>query len=352
MTTSGSESSEEGRAKNAPSDARTAPADTPIMKQYQAAKTRYPRHLLFFRIGDFFELFFEDAKTASRVLGLTLTSRQKGADAVPMAGVPAHAAEQYLARLLRQGFSVAICDQTEDAAQAKGLVKRDVTRVVTPGTVLEENLLEARKPNRLLAILPHPTAPAPGADGEADSRLYGLASVDLASGAIFVQELAGAAALRSEFARLAPSECLLPEDPPLPLGQKPPPLLPFGIADSATVARLKAAAFSAREAHERLVGRFGQNERDKQAVASLKRLSKDLPLATCAAGALLGYIDETFAGGKVLLSPPQPFDPEKFLILGDSAIRSLELLETLRARSCGPLTAPAPAPAAAACASG
>src|SRR5262245_66404259 len=121
----------------------SSPSDTPIMKQYQAAKARYPRHLLFFRIGDFFELFYEDAKTISRVLGLTLTSRNKGADAIPMAGVPCHSSEQYLARLLRMGYSVAVCDQTQDSAEAKGLVRREVTRVVTPGTVLEENLLEA-----------------------------------------------------------------------------------------------------------------------------------------------------------------------------------------------------------------
>src|SRR5437016_2490235 len=96
-------------------------SDTPIMKQYLAAKAKYPRHLLFFRVGDFFELFFEDAKTIARALGLTLTARNKGADPIPMAGVPAHAAQPYLARLLRMGFSVAICDQTEEAAQAKGL---------------------------------------------------------------------------------------------------------------------------------------------------------------------------------------------------------------------------------------
>ncbi|MFH0938556.1 MAG: DNA mismatch repair protein MutS [Planctomycetota bacterium] len=302
------------------------------MKQYLAAKTRYPRHLLFFRIGDFFELFFEDAKTASRALGLTLTSRHKGADAVPMAGVPAHTVEQYLARLLRQGFSVAICDQTEDALQAKGLIKRDVTRVVTPGTVLEENLLEAKKTNRLLAIWPDPMVGS-GVEVETASRRYGLASVDMASGGIFVQELEDTVALRSELARLSPSECLLPEDPPLPLGQKPPSLLPLGITDAVAVARLKIEAFGAREAYERLVSRFGQNGRDQQAVASFKKLNKDLPLATCAVGALLGYIDETYAGGKVLLSPPKPFDPEKFLVLSDAAIRSLELLETLRVRS-------------------
>ena len=144
----------------AANDAAPSPAETPLMRQYQAAKARYPRHLLFFHLGDFYELFFEDAKTAARVLGLTLTSRSKGPEAIPMAGVPVHMAETYLARLLRMGYSVAVCDQTEDPALAKGLVKREVTRVVTPGTVVEENLLDAKKPNRLVALWPEKGAAA------------------------------------------------------------------------------------------------------------------------------------------------------------------------------------------------
>jgi DNA mismatch repair protein MutS len=315
------------QSEQAENASTTGPAaETPIMRQYQAAKARYPRHLLFFRVGDFYELFFDDAKTASRALGLTLTSRNKGPDPIPMAGVPAHAAEQYLARLLRQGFSVAVCDQTEDAAQAKGLVKREVTRVVTPGTVLEENLLDARKPNRLAAILPsRPPGTAP--------RAFGLASVDLASGCIHVQELQSEEALRSEFARLSPSECLIPEDPPLPSGVKAPPLLPEGMTGNIALSRLKTAAFDPAAALEKMIDQFALKGRDKQAAAAQRKLCKDLPLATAAAGALLGYIDETFAGGKVLLSAPQPFDPESFLTLGESAIRSLELLETLRTHS-------------------
>src|SRR5476649_2947944 len=125
------ETKSDRNAEPDPEPSKGSSSDTPIMKQYLAAKARYPRHLLFFRIGDFYELFFDDAKTISRVLGLTLTARNKGPDPIPMAGVPAHAAEQYLARLLRVGISVAICDQTEDASQAKGLVKRDITRVAT-----------------------------------------------------------------------------------------------------------------------------------------------------------------------------------------------------------------------------
>ena len=151
---------------------------TPIMKQYAAAKARYPKHLLFFRIGDFYELFYDDAKIISRALGLTLTSRNKGPNPIPMAGVPYHAAEPYLARLLRQGFSVAICDQMEEATPAKALVRRDVSRVVTPGTVLEDNLLDARKPNRIAALF---AGRAPGPTGE-EEDLYGLAVADLGTG--------------------------------------------------------------------------------------------------------------------------------------------------------------------------
>ena len=311
-------------------------ADTPIMKQYQAAKARYPHALLFFRIGDFYELFFEDAKTISRVLGLTLTARNKGPDPVPMAGVPAHAAEQYLARLLRQGYSVAVCDQTEEASQAKGLVKREVTRVVTPGTALEDNLLEARKANRFVAIFPGDAAPhptlSPGERGGTTAiRRFGVACIDLASGSFHIQELDGESALRAEMARLAPSECLLPDDPISAGGQKIA-LFPERFFDGVALSRLKPAAFSPREAHERIAARFSENGRDKQSSANLRRLSKDLPLALSAAGALTGYIDETFAGGKVLLSAPQVFDPAKFLALGESVLRSLELVETMRNR--------------------
>jgi len=314
-----------GGGKNKEGAESGGSADTPIMKQYFAAKTRYPRHLLFFRVGDFYEMFYDDAKTAARVLGLTLTARYKDVDPVPMCGVPSHAAEGYLARLLRMGFSVAVCDQTEDASQAKGLVKREVTRVVTPGTALEENLLDARKANRLLAVLPEGAIGAP-------ERRYGLAVVDLATGSFFIQELESETALRGELARLAPSEIVLPEDPPLPAGVKAPPLVP-GLPDGVALSRLKPAAFEAREAQERIVARFSESGRDKAAATRLKNIFRDLPLAACAAGALTGYIEETFAGGKVLLSAPQPFDPETFLMLGDTAIRSLELVETLRTHS-------------------
>src|SRR5438552_3321911 len=124
---------------------------TPMMQQYQEAKQRHPGMLLLFRMGDFYELFDEDAQTAVKVLGLTLTSRDK---TIPMAGFPHHSLETHLRKLLQAGLRVAICDQVEDPALAKGLVRREVTRVVTPGTVTEDNLLEPKQSNHLTALVP------------------------------------------------------------------------------------------------------------------------------------------------------------------------------------------------------
>src|SRR6516225_8084316 len=125
---------------------------TPMMQQYREAKKHHPGMLLLFRMGDFFELFEDDAELAARVLGLTLTSRDK---TVPMAGFPHHALEPHLRKLLHAGHRVAICDQVEDPALAKGLVRREVTRVVTPGTLTEDDLLDPRQANHLLSIHPH-----------------------------------------------------------------------------------------------------------------------------------------------------------------------------------------------------
>src|SRR5947209_11994913 len=125
---------------------------TPMMQQYREAKARHPGMLLFFRNGDFYELFEEDAELGSGLLGITLTKRDKE---IPMAGVPHHALDRYLARLLQAGHRVAICEQLEDAAQARGLIRRDVTRVVTPGTLTEDNLLDPRRCNHLAAVFPH-----------------------------------------------------------------------------------------------------------------------------------------------------------------------------------------------------
>ncbi|NIP79150.1 MAG: DNA mismatch repair protein MutS, partial [Gemmatimonadetes bacterium] len=147
-----------------------ASSDTPLMQQWREAKSRHRDALLFFRVGDFYELFHGDAEEGARLLGLTLTSRNNGAAAkVPLAGVPAKALDDYLARLVKMGRRVAICDQVEDASEAKGIVRREVTETVTPGTVLSESLLSDRRNNFLVAL-------AHTAGG------FGVATLDVSTG--------------------------------------------------------------------------------------------------------------------------------------------------------------------------
>src|SRR5437867_1609201 len=176
---------------------------TPMMQQYREAKDRHPGMLLLFRMGDFYELFDSDAETAARLLGLTLTSRDK---TVSMAGFPHHSLEGYLRKLLQAGHRVAICDQVEDPALAKGLVRREVTRVVTPGTLTEDELLDPQLPNYLAAI--HFPSPRTAVRGLQD--MVGLAWVDLSTGHFHAADVAQAQ-LKDELGRLAPAECLFAE---------------------------------------------------------------------------------------------------------------------------------------------
>src|SRR5262245_40291437 len=167
---------------------------TPMMQQYREAKERHPGMLLFFRNGDFYELFEEDAELGSRLLGIRLTERDKS---IPMAGVPHHALDRYLARLLQMGHRVAICDQVEDAAQAKGIIRREVTRVVTPGTVTEDELLDPKRPNHLAAFW-------------CGKHAIGLAWVELSAGHFWAADVAPDQ-LAEEFARISAAECLVSE---------------------------------------------------------------------------------------------------------------------------------------------
>ena len=171
------------------------------MRQWRTFKEQYPEYVLLFRMGDFYELFGDDAKIASRVLGLALTSRSKGDGAIPLAGMPYHALDNYLGRLIAAGHRVAICEQVEDAKEAKGVVKRDVTRLITPGTLTDESLLEQRQGNYLAAVYS-------AAGGQA-----GIAWVELSSGAFWAMEVQ-ADHLLDELVRIAPAEVLLPEDTP------------------------------------------------------------------------------------------------------------------------------------------
>src|SRR4051794_15009764 len=175
---------------------------TPMMQQYRDAKARHPGMLLLFRMGDFYELFDDDAQLAARLLGLTLTSRDK---TIPMAGFPHHQLESYLRKLFQLGHRVAICDQVEDAAQAKGLVKREVTRVVTPGTLTEDDLLDPRQANHLAAIRP-------------GVGVVGLAWCELSTGQFHAADFS-MESLTEELGRLNPSELLVPEKDEAKLGE-------------------------------------------------------------------------------------------------------------------------------------
>ncbi len=237
---------------------------TPLMRQYLSAKAEHPSTLLLFRMGDFYELFYDDARKAARLLDITLTQRGQSAGApIPMAGVPVHSIESYLAKLVRLGESIAICEQIGDPALAKGLVERKVVRVITPGTVTDAALLEERRDNLLLAI-------AAGKSG------YGLAWVDLSAGRFLLEEVPSTSALAAELARLAPAESLVSED-----GAWPP------CVNELPGLRKRAPWQFDSEAGTRQLSRFF-GTRDLSGYGC-----ENLSLGIAAAGALLGYIEET-----------------------------------------------------------
>ncbi|MFO0885754.1 MAG: DNA mismatch repair protein MutS, partial [Pirellulales bacterium] len=192
-------------------------ATTPMMQQYEDAKAACGDAILLFRMGDFYELFHEDAKTASRVLGLTLTSRDKSDNPIPMAGFPYHQLEGYLARLIQAGFRAAVCEQVEDPKKAQGLVKREVTRVVTAGTLTEEALLDPRQSNYLAAVaLPLATKSSSKSFLEEDTattpppEFLGLAWAELSTGRFYAAKIPYRA-FADELARIGPVELLIAE---------------------------------------------------------------------------------------------------------------------------------------------
>src|SRR5262245_13087820 len=178
------------------------------MRQYQQFKAQHPGYVLFFRMGDFYEMFWEDAKTAAKVLGVALTSRNKGAeDEIPMAGVPFHAVEAYLRKMIAAGYKVAICEQMETAAEAKGMIKREVVRLMTPGTLTDDPLLEGGSDNFLAAVAFHIS--------RSEGYKAALAWAELSTGA-FMAMSGSEGQVLDEIARLRPAEVLIPE---LPSGQ-------------------------------------------------------------------------------------------------------------------------------------
>ncbi len=285
-----------------------ASGDTPLMQQWREAKSHHRDSLLFFRVGDFYELFHGDAEEGAKLLGLTLTSRNNGAAArVPLAGVPAKALDDYLARLVKMGRRVAICDQVEDPAQAKGIVRREVTETVTPGTVLADGLLAERRNNFLIAIVREEVGDA-----------YALAALDISTGEIVVQAVP-AAELRAELGRLEPSEVLVPramaEDT----------MLDHAVQNAVPRTVRDDWMFEADVCGPELLRVYGL-----QSLDGLGFQSDDVALVR-ATGSLIQYLGEIRPAGVTHLKPVRIQRPGRVMLLDEMTRRNLELIEPMRA---------------------
>jgi DNA mismatch repair protein MutS len=308
----------ESTATSPTSASESAALATPAMTQYLAAKRAHPDCLLFYRMGDFYELFFDDAVKASQALDIALTKRgQHGGQDIPMCGVPAHAADAYLSKLIRQGFKVAVCEQMEDPSEAKkrgakAVVRREVIRIVTPGTITEDTLLDARSHNYLAAL-----AEAGGA--------LGLAWLDVSTGDFFVQP-AAAPDLGAALARLEPGELLLPDR----LLQQPQLFELFGEWKS-VLSPLPSARFDSENARRRLEALYGVKALDGFGAFSRAELA--------AAGSLVDYVELTQAGKLPRLEAPRRVARGAVLEIDGATRRNLELMRSLSGDRRGSLLA-------------
>ncbi len=277
---------------------------TPLMAQYARIKEQYPDTILLFRVGDFFETFEEDAKIASKVLGITLTKRSNGAaEDVPLAGFPHHAIDTYLPKLVRAGYRVAVCEQMEDPKFAKGIVKREVIEVVTPGVAFSEKLLDHKKNNYLLSIF-------------IQNDIAGLAFCDISTGEFQTYEV-NKSELSSQFGLINPSEILIPKklkNELEPLIQK--------YASNARITKIDDWIFDYEYCSELLMNHFN--------VKTLKGFGiENLNTAICASGAALNYLRETQKANLPHISKISRYNPSDYMILDYSTKRNLEILYTM-----------------------
>jgi len=281
------------------------PTKTPLMEQYLTIKAKYEDAILFFRMGDFYEMFYDDAKVGSEVLGITLTSRAHGKAAdVPLAGFPHHALDVYLTKMIKAGYRVAICEQVEDPKLAKTIVKREVLEVVTPGTTLSEEILDSKRNNYLVTVF-------------IQAEKCGLAAADISTGEFLTSEIP-LSKLREQIHSFLPAELLLSEEQQQFLTNKFP--------------ELKQIPLTAREswiftydyAYETLTRHFN--------TLSLKGFGcDDLSVGVCAAGALLHYLKENKKSELKYISSLARFDDADFLILDETTRRNLELIQPIMA---------------------
>lgn len=279
---------------------------SPMMERYHEVKGENPGAILLFRMGDFYELFYQDAQNAARILGLTLTSRDKNSDnPVPMAGFPYHQLDNYLQKLIQNGFRAAICDQVEDPKTAKGLVRREVTRVITPGTLTDDQLLDPRESNFIACVAPSKTS-------------IGLAWLELSTGRFLVSDVEPAL-LQDELARIRPAECLVPEDSTgdgdLPVARK-------DLGGPVLTGR-PGYCFSKDESRRRLHEHFGTKTLEGFDV------DENSPAVT-AAGALLEYINDTQKSALGHITRLESYRRNRHMIIDEATRRSLELTHTMR----------------------
>ncbi|MDP2644602.1 MAG: DNA mismatch repair protein MutS [Desulfobacterales bacterium] len=280
---------------------------TPMVQQYLSIKGNYPDAILFYRMGDFYEMFFDDAKVASKLLEITLTSRNKKEDdPVPMCGVPARAVQGYVARLIEQGFKVAVCDQTEDPALAKGLVKREVVRVITPGMIIENEFLDEKSNNYLLSV-------ASGGAG------IGLSCLDISTGAFRIAETGDIRAALDEAVRISPSEVLFAEG-----SRNDPFLAPIrDVLSNKAITYLDDSAFDYKSGRERLIEQFK--------TLSLEGFGcENLKAGVGAAGALLHYIQETQKQKISHLNRIETYHLDDYLLVDDISFQNLEIIKNIR----------------------
>ncbi len=281
---------------------------TPMQRQYLELKRQYPDCILMFRLGDFFEMFNEDARQASEALEIILTSRGEGIDKWPMCGVPHHAVEGYIAKLLQSGFTVAIADQVEDASEAKGLVKRDVVRVITPGTVLESNILEDTSNNYLLALIEH-------------EDIVGIATADVSTGEFSATEIIGGLGddnVLNEISRLNPSEILLPE-----ALRKKTEVLETLEGFGSLITYRPDLEFSAKTGTDKIKTELKVTTLDGFGLT-------DKRVAIGAAGAILSYIHEMHRSSTSTITSLSTYSTSKHMTVDSTTQRNLELVRNAR----------------------
>ena len=280
---------------------------SPMMQQYLSMKDEHRDQILMFRLGDFYEMFFDDAVTASRELELTLTGRDCGLpDRAPMCGVPYHSVENYIARLVKKGYKVAICEQMENPALAKGMVKRDIVRVVTPGTLMEANMLEEGSNNYICSLCP------------AGERC-GLAFADISTGSVLVTEVSGEMAAINELGKYAPHEVIYAEELPQLRSV-------VGFLKDRLCCAAQAGdrdAYTEETAKKLVMEQFGAD--------TVTRLA-GTPLAVRALGGLMAYLRVTQFTGLERLLEAKSYLPQEYMRLDVAARRNLELTETMRSR--------------------